>query len=182
MKNVRLGLKLILIGFVVIVSGCAAITEGAKGVVGVSTKIIDDYRATALIRKYNCSYDICKARVIKVLKNAEYSIYAQDENKGLIAAYVSEVDTTPVGVYITEVDAYNVKLEVSSPSPYSKEILAAKIFRSLAEFSLDLNERKAVTDEEEKERAKAKAEADVQAKIKADAQAKAQAQAREKYQ
>jgi hypothetical protein len=42
----------------------------------------------------------------------------------MIAVYVSESDTTPVGVFFKGVDNSNTEISVSSPSLYAKELIA----------------------------------------------------------
>jgi hypothetical protein len=49
----------------------------------------------------------------------------------MLALYVSEEDTTPVGVFLTERGKFRTLVEVSSPSTYGKEKIAQTIFDSL---------------------------------------------------
>jgi hypothetical protein len=58
-------------------------------------------------------------------------IYVKDIKKHMIAIYVSETDTTPVGLFFKEIDKSNTQVEVSSPSTYAKELISEKVFKLL---------------------------------------------------
>ena len=46
----------------------------------------------------------------------------------MLALYVSQDDTTPVGIFFKEIDANNTQMEVSSPSKFAKEFIAKRVF------------------------------------------------------
>ena len=72
-------------------------------------------------------------------------IYTDDPKKNMLAIYVSEADTTPVGIFLKEMDASNTQIEISSPSTYAKELIAEKLFNLLVtESGKDTNESKPV--------------------------------------
>jgi len=75
---------------------------------------------------------IIHKKIIDVLKKEGAYVYRDDLSRNLIALYLSETDTTPVGVFLTEVDKGNTRIEVSSPSTYGKEVIADIIFSSLS--------------------------------------------------
>jgi len=110
-------------------SGCAAIKEGGRCLIGVSTKEVERSRSGAITKSFNYDYNACYSKTKGILKNIGSYIYAQ--NKNMIAIYISEEDTTPVGLFFKEVDANNTQIEVSSPSTYAKELIAAKVFSAL---------------------------------------------------
>lgn len=112
-------------------AGCSTVKEAAKCVAGISTKELEDLRKDAIKKTVNLDYDICCNRVKRILKRAKTYTYAEDPAKHLIAIYLSETDTTPVGVFIIKQDKEKTLIEVSSPSAYAKEFIAAKIFDSL---------------------------------------------------
>jgi hypothetical protein len=56
----------------------------------------------------------------------------------MIAIYLSEEDTTPVGIFLKEVDAFNTQVEVSSPSKFAKETVSNRIFASLSKTDEEL--------------------------------------------
>lgn len=112
-------------------SGCAGITETAKGFAGVSTRQVEEAREGALVKTFNCDYAECDARVREALAQINSYIYAQDKDKRMIAVYVTEKDTTPVGIFFKETAESRTQIEVSSPSTYAKELIAGKLFGAL---------------------------------------------------
>jgi hypothetical protein len=117
--------------FVISTSGCAAITEGAKGVAGISTRALEEARKDAITKAFNYDYFTCYTKILDILKQIDAYIYTQDIKRHMIAIYVSEQDTTPVGLFFKEIDANNTQIEVSSPSTYAKELISTKIFSAL---------------------------------------------------
>ncbi|MCX5704703.1 MAG: hypothetical protein NTZ92_01375 [Candidatus Omnitrophica bacterium] len=125
---------LLVIGYwllVIAAAGCATVTEGAKCVAGVSTKALEDGRKTAIKKTFNFDYITCDTKVREVLKSTGAYIYADKKAQKLIAIYMSEFETTPVGIFFTEVDPLNTQVELSSPSTEAKEIESKKIFNFL---------------------------------------------------
>jgi len=110
-------------------SGCARIKEISKGIRGVSTRELEKRRVDAIKRTYDCKYEDAYEKVLKVLKEAGCYIYAKDLKTRMIAIYVSEQDTTPVGIYFNS-SAHATEIAVSSPSTYAKELISGKIFPS----------------------------------------------------
>ncbi len=111
--------------------GCATVKETAKGIAGVSTKVLEDARKDAVIKKFNYDYNTCYNKVEGILTQIGAYIYAKDNKKQMIAIYVSEADTTPVGLFLKAIDANNTQIEVSSPSTYAKEFIAKSVFLAL---------------------------------------------------
>jgi hypothetical protein len=112
-------------------SGCATIKESAKCVAGVSTKVLEDNRQTAITKTVNRDYFTAYTKTLEVLKRRDSYIYVQDIKKHLIAVYFAPGDTTPVGIFFKEVGANTTQVEVSSPSSYAKELIAERIFSVL---------------------------------------------------
>ena len=112
--------------------GCATLADLPKGIAGISTRVLEENRGSALTKtfqyNYTASFDKAKEAIIKI---GGY-IYAQNFKKRLIAFYVSKTDTTPVGVFFKEIDPGNTGVEVSSPSATAKEHSAKRIFAVLA--------------------------------------------------
>ena len=126
----------ILIGVCIIavtLSGCATIKEWGRGIMGVSTKILDDNRKIALKKSFALDYNSCYADVKTVLneKDKESPIYFEDLQAKMIAVYFSQTDCTPVGIFFTEQENGETLLEISSPSVYAKEDFADRIFAVL---------------------------------------------------
>ncbi len=110
---------------------CAGLKENLRGMAGISTKVLEDNLPSALTKEFNLGYDAAYAKTKSILKEINAFIYALDESKKLIAVYVSEKDTTPVGVFFKEIDSGKVQLQVSSPSSYARELIAGKVFSGL---------------------------------------------------
>jgi len=118
--------------------GCATIKEMGKGFAGVSTQVLEDKRKDALKKSFALGYNDCYVKVKGILKtkDKESYIYAEDPKKKMIAIYVSQQDTTPVGIFFTEETGANTLIEISSPSIYAKEEIANRIFSGLVPASL----------------------------------------------
>lgn len=117
---------------ILFMSGCAQIKETTRGIIGISTNQIDQARVSAIAGIFPYDYKTCYEKTTKALKRMNTYTYTIDKRKKLIAIFVSESDTTPVGIFFTEVDAANTKIEVSSPSSYAKELISGKLFRALS--------------------------------------------------
>lgn len=123
----RYGFIALLVYCVIGLWGCAAIIEGVKGIAGVSTRSLEKGRKDAVIKSFNYDYFTCYTKTWDILKQIGAHVYAQDIKKHMIAIYVSQEDTTPVGIFFKEIDASHTQVEVSSPSTYAKELIAGKI-------------------------------------------------------
>jgi hypothetical protein len=133
----NLSLLICALFFVTLIMGCASFKETVKGFAGVSTKVLEDNRKTAVTRIFNHDYNACYNKMEEALKSIGAYIYAKDKAKHMFAIYVSEKDTTPVGLFLKDIDKEHTQIEVSSPSSYAKEMIAAKFFPAL-ELSLAL--------------------------------------------
>jgi len=121
--------------------GCATVKEAARGFMGVSTQVLEEKRKDALKESFAIDYDSCYGKVKDILKEKEKDkdsntyqqpyIYAEDLQKKMIAIYLSETDTTPVGIFITGQEKGHTLVEISSPSTYAKEYIANKIFTGI---------------------------------------------------
>ena len=92
---------------------------------GVSTKVLDDNRAGAQMQEFPLDQSTCYAKTKEALVKIGAYIYHKDQ--GMIALYVSETDTTPVGIYFTSMGPTQTKLEFSSPSTFAKEFIARRV-------------------------------------------------------
>ena len=125
-------------------SGCGTIKEAAKGFMGISTRSLEKARKDAIIRTFNYDYFTCYTQTLDILKRIQAHIYMQSIKKHMIAIYVSEEDTTPVGLFFKEIDATNTQVKVSSPSTYAKEFISGKVF-SVLDKKVTLEELEAQT-------------------------------------
>lgn len=116
---------------VVMLSGCAQMKEGFRGFLGISTKELERGRTDAIEATFQCEPSACYEKVLGILKEIGAYVYARDNNKKMVAVYVSAADTTPVGIFLTATDTMATKVQVSSPSTYAKELIAEKIFAAL---------------------------------------------------
>jgi len=127
--------KIILLGFscwlLVSLSGCITLKEGAKGVLGISTKALEDNRKDAIKKTFNYDYNTCYSKTKGILKEINAYIYSEESGKNLLAIYVSEKDTTAVGLFFKTIDQTHTQIEVSSGSTYAKELISGEVFKAL---------------------------------------------------
>lgn len=119
---------------IALLSGCATISEDFKGVIGISTKVLEDERKNAIAKTFDYDYATCFAKVekaIPAMANVKTSVYDKSINKGMIALYYVDINTTPVGIFFKEVDKTHTEVEVSSASPTAKELIAKELFAGL---------------------------------------------------
>lgn len=122
-----------------LLSGCQIVWEGTKGFAGVSTKALEENRKDAITKTFKYDYSTCYAMTLDTLKRMHAYIYAQGIDRHMIAIYVSDWDTTPVGLFFKEIDAANTQVEVSSLSTYAKEFISKNLF-SVLDKKLTLEE------------------------------------------
>ncbi len=137
----------LLFAFMMGLTGCASVCEVGRGIAGTSTKILEEGRANALKQDFNCQYPICYDLVKGCLKKAGAYIYREDRAAGMIAFYVSETDTTPVGIFFRDGSGVT-SVEVSSPSTFAKEMIMEKISADLKDMAVK-NEKMAPAQESE---------------------------------
>lgn len=109
----------VIVCLLMVIWGCATIREAGKGFLGISTKILEDKRPQAKVLILNYEYLNAYHKVLDKLRENDSFIYKK--TSGLVAFYVSEQDTTPVGIFFTELEKQKTKLEISSPSSMAKE-------------------------------------------------------------
>ncbi|MDD5108428.1 MAG: hypothetical protein PHC29_02840 [Candidatus Omnitrophica bacterium] len=117
----------------VFLSGCSTVKEMGKGFIGVSTQVLEDKRKDAVKKSFALGYNDCYTKVKDILAqgNIPPYIYSEDPKKKMIAIYLSQADTTPVGIFFTEEAGVNTLVEISSPSTYAKEEIANRIFTGI---------------------------------------------------
>lgn len=126
------------VGFVVCILSCAVFTEGCaklkeagRGILGISTRELESNRKNAVKKTFNYELKVCYDKTLEILSRIGSYIYAKDQKENMVAIYVSEHDTTPVGIFFKEIDAHNTEVEIASPSEYTKESVAQEIFSGL---------------------------------------------------
>ena len=105
-------------------AGCAHIAETARGVAGISTKVLEDNKGSAIRKTYPVDYARCRNTVEYVLNDKKAYIYSRDESKKMIAFYLSESDTTPAAVFFSPQQDGSTEVAVSSPSRYARELIS----------------------------------------------------------
>jgi hypothetical protein len=121
-----------LLGCAVIwLSGCSLTKEAFREITGVSTKTLEDKRSQAIVKEFNCDYQVCYNQAINALKKINAYVYAQDKAKNMVAIYVNETDTTPVGLFFSSPRPGKTKIEVSSPSSSAKELISGEVFEQI---------------------------------------------------
>ncbi len=152
MKNFNFCIVIFIFAFCIsnLLLGCANLKEAARGVVGISTKEVEKSRPGAIKKDFNLPYEICYDKALKALKKIGAYIYTVDRSKNMVAIYVSEDDTTCLGVFFTEIDANNTQVEVASPSTYAKELIADKLFKQMEKSDDFVEEKKGIKKDTEK--------------------------------
>jgi len=147
-RKIRLsvsGYRLAVIGFGLAVSlftGCANMKERIHSIAGVSTKEVEKSRENSIKKVFKCDYFTCYSKTQDALRRIGSYVYAEDKKQDLIAIYVSQKDTTPVGLFFQEIDNLHTQIEISSPSSYARDLIAEKIFANLeASFYQDEKEK-----------------------------------------
>ena len=111
--------------------GCITPIEAAKGMAGISTRVLEDNLKYATKKTFSYDYNTCYSKTKEALKIIKAHIYSENQKKKMLAIYVSEEDTTPVGIFFRPIDKANTQIEVSSASTYAKELISGKIFKAL---------------------------------------------------
>ena len=128
---------------IILISGCTTLEKGARELMGTSTRTVEETRQDAIKEIFRFDFNTCYEKSKEILKDINTYIYAQKKEEKLIAVFVTEVDTTPVGVFFKEIDANNTQVEVSSPSGYAKELIATKLFSRLTMALNPIEEKEA---------------------------------------
>ena len=130
-------------GLLLSLLGCATVKEGVWSITGISIKELESDRKSAILKTFSGDYFSCYTKTLDSLKKMGAYVYAEDVKKKMIAIYVSQDDTTPVGFFFKEIDQSNTQIEVSSPSAYAKQYFADK----LATFFNKVEETKKTTEQ-----------------------------------
>jgi hypothetical protein len=117
--------------FIVFVSGCAGLREFGRGIAGTSTKILEQGRGSAVTATFNLNREACYTQTRDFLDLTNAYIYARDAQQTMLAIYVSQADTTPVGIFFKSTDDTHTVVEVTSPSTQAKEFIATRLFQVL---------------------------------------------------
>ena len=122
--------------------GCSSLKEDVRGFTGVSTKILEDDRENGMKITFKHDYNSCYRKIMDVLVLNKCYVYANDPRKDMIAIYVSEEDTTPVGIFLKTIDGNTTLIEITSPSTYTKETISKVVFSAFDKEPLVLTQKK----------------------------------------
>jgi hypothetical protein len=134
--------------------GCARLQEPFKAVWGSSTKALEDNRANATMKTYECFPGACFDKVIEVVQGAEkskattaqkvglsgellpdseFKVFIKDRKKNCIVVMgvPGSVDTTEVGIFITPLQLKEARVEVVSLSSVAQQTVSNLIFQEL---------------------------------------------------
>lgn len=115
-----------------LLAGCASSKEAFKKAIGASTEELEQARKNALVRTFSYGYSDCYGKVEGLLKNnTSFNIYANDPQKGMIAVYYVDINTTPVGLFFKEIDASHTRVEVASQSTNAKIFMMNKVLSKI---------------------------------------------------
>jgi len=142
MKYLKLLPGILFIFCFIYLCGCLPLKEDMRGFAGVSTKILEDNRENGLKITFKHDYDSCYKKIMDVLVLNKCYIYANDPRKDMIAIYVSDEDTTPVGIFLKAIDGNSTLVEISSPSTYAKETISKIVFSAFEKEPLVLTQKK----------------------------------------
>jgi hypothetical protein len=121
----------IILALALLIIGCVGPKEAMKGFLGVSTRELELARKDAVKKSFDINYDLCNAKTLELLNKIKASVYAKDIKNGMIAIYVSETDTTSVGIFFNKLSAGRTEIEVTSRSTYFKNMISQKLFAAL---------------------------------------------------
>jgi len=127
---------------IILISGCTSLKETYKGFIGVSTKELEAGRQSAIKKTFDYDYFTSFTKVLDILKDMNAYIYDKDIKNHIIAIYVSQEDTTPVGIFFKEIGSSATQIEVSSPSKFTKEYIAENLFKALGKKPQTTEEKK----------------------------------------
>jgi len=141
--------------------GCARIQEPFKLVWGSSTKALEDSRATATTKTYECFPNDCFNKIVEILKEKEtkkivfisgedgetkevieYGIFIKDPKKRLIVlvGVPGAIDTTEVGIFITPLKLKESKVEIVSLSSAAQKTVSMSVFEQLDKMYSEIKE------------------------------------------
>lgn len=115
----------------VLAAGCAGVKESCRGVMGTSTRILEDCKPKAVAKSFACAAADCAAALEQALQDSGAYIYRRDAYKRLTAVYVSPEDTTPVGIFLEPENPGSTKVLVCSPSTWARDFIAGKVYARL---------------------------------------------------
>ena len=123
---------IILVVFMILISGCASIQEPFKTFWGSSTRVLREAK-NSQAEEFNCSYNDCFDKTLKILKGIRANIFINNRLRGEIVVMnvKDSIDTTEVGIFFMELGNNKVKIKVTSLSPRAVDAVANDLFSGL---------------------------------------------------
>ena len=146
----------VIISLLLFVGGCACVQEPFKAAWGSSTKALEDHRASATMKTYECFPGACFDKVIEIVKGAEkrevktvtqevnedgevvvqfegYEIFIKDRKRNciVIMGVPGSIETTEVGIFITPLKVKEARVEIVSLSSAAQQTVSNFIFTEL---------------------------------------------------
>jgi signal recognition particle GTPase len=123
---------LILLSFFIL-CGCARIQEAAKVVWGSSTKALEDNRASATVKTYECFPGACFDTMMGIAQEKKYEVFISERknNRIVLVGIPGSVDTTEVGIFITALKMKETKIEIVSLSSIAQQTVSIALFGQL---------------------------------------------------
>ncbi|MCX7927345.1 MAG: hypothetical protein N2606_04340 [Candidatus Omnitrophica bacterium] len=123
----RKNISFVIFIFLFFIMGCASVKEASRGLAGISTQALEERFPGGRTIKVKMDYDNCVNQTRILLKQAGAYIYKDSPQRKLIAVYVSETDTTPVGLFFESIDEKNTYITFTSQSDYARDYIAEKV-------------------------------------------------------
>ena len=124
---------IILVVFLTLICGCASIQEPFKTFWGSSTRALEKTKQNGQAKEFNCLYNDCFEKTVKVLAQVHFNIFLKDkpQHRIVVMNVKNSIDTTEVGIFFTELGNNKVKIEISSLSPRAVDAVASDLFPGL---------------------------------------------------
>ena len=123
---------IILIVFLILISGCASFQEPFKTFWGSSTRALREAKNSQAC-EFNCSYNDCFSNSLKILKGIRANIFINNKSRReiVVVNVKDSIDTTEVGIFFMELGNNKVKIKVTSLSPRAVDAVANDLFSGL---------------------------------------------------
>lgn len=134
--------QILLIGVLFLFCGCGHLREAAKVVWGSSTKALEDNRASATVKTYECFAGACFDTIVTTAKDKKYEVFISDRanNRIVVMGVPGGIETTEIGIFITPLKLKESKIEVVSLSSIAQATVSSVLFDALGRTYLEIKE------------------------------------------
>jgi len=125
-----------------VVIGCARITETTKAILGTSTKDLEEERVNAITKTYACDLSDVFDEVLRIAEKRKLVVFSKNrtQRRIVLMKIPESIDTTEVGVFFSYLDKNKTEIEITSLSPSAKQTASEIIFLDLSELYQETNE------------------------------------------